>query len=104
MKFMTRTIISAIMLIAFLAIGGCSNSNLSSTVMDTENSMILGYLDFKVMTANFGGKVFSAYKLLGRDSDKLYIWANIQEYYKKKWTCRTGFGMVGTFSFESDKI
>lgn len=92
MKFMTRTIISAIMLIAFLAIGGCSNSNLSSTVTDTENSMILGYLDFKVMTANFGGKVFSAYKLLGRDSDKLYIWANILEYYKKNGLVEQGSG------------
>lgn len=81
-----------IMISTIFTINGCSENTPLLTVTGTENKLILDYLDQKVFSPNFRGKVFSAYKLLGRETGKLYIWATIQEYYKKDGILETGTG------------
>lgn len=57
---------------------------------------IENYLDAKVITANFGGKVFCSYKFLGalgiEDRDEVYIWALCEEYYSKQGVLTQGTG------------
>jgi len=57
---------------------------------------IENYLDAKVITANFGGKVFCSYKFLGalgiEDRDEAYIWTLCEEYYLKDGALTQGTG------------
>jgi len=92
LRYINRLMVVVIMISTILTISGCSHNTTLLTVTETENILILDYLDQKVFSPNFGGKVFSAYKLLGRETGKLYIWAIIQEYYKKDGILETGTG------------
>jgi hypothetical protein len=62
-------------------LSACSTKSITLTQKDSD--CVLKYLDENVMLVSTGGKVFSAFKLLKRESGKLYIWAYMQEYYSK---------------------
>lgn len=69
----------------------CGNKEEQSlSQKDTEE--IEKYLDEKMMNPEFGGKVFSASEIFETSKDKIYLWAYIQEYYKKDNTLELGTG------------
>ena len=57
-----------------------------------DNDAIEKYLDEKMMNPEFGGKVFSSYEVFKTTDDKIYLWAYLQEYYKKDNAVVTGSG------------
>ena len=68
-------------LVLLFVLFSCSKKEQELT--QNESILIQNYLDNKVLKPSFGGKVFSSFKLLKKEKDKLYIWAYISEYYKK---------------------
>jgi hypothetical protein len=68
-------------LVLLFILFSCSKKEQDLT--QNESILIQNYLDNKVLKPSFGGKVFSSFKLLKKEKDKLYIWAYISEYYKK---------------------
>src|SRR6185369_2413722 len=49
---------------------------------------VQGYLESRLITPRFGGKVFCSYDLLGalgvEDKTEVYVWALCEEYYVKE--------------------
>ncbi|WP_079504431.1 hypothetical protein [Mesobacillus jeotgali] len=80
------------MLLILLA--GCTQSG-SIPVTAEDQQEIEKYIRQEVMSANFGGEIFSAYEILGSDHEKseLYIWALIEEYYREGTNIEQGTGM-----------
>jgi hypothetical protein len=76
--------------ILFILSMSCSNSK--KDLSQKDDGVVQKYLDEKVMQPSFGGKVFSAFNVLKRESGKLYIWAYMQEYYKKENKIELGTG------------
>ena len=60
------------------------------------SGMIKDYLTEKIGATAFGGKVFSAYQVMGTEQadqvTKLYLWALVQEYYLDHGTLKYGTG------------
>ena len=60
------------------------------------SAVIKDYLNQKVGATAYGGKVFSAYQVMGVDRSgqviKLYLWALVQEYYLDQTTLTEGTG------------
>ncbi len=50
------------------------------------------YLDTKVMETAYNGKVFSAHKVFMEQDNKIYLWAFMQEYYKRDGKTLIGSG------------
>jgi hypothetical protein len=73
-----------------LSCGGKQERTQSLTTYD--NDAIEKYLDDKMMNPEFGGKVFSSYEIFKSTDDKIYLWAYLQEYYKKDNVLTTGTG------------
>jgi hypothetical protein len=59
----------------------CGGSKATAPAVSSD--IIEKYLDEKAMTPAYGGKVFSAHKIFKTAGDHIYIWAYLQEYYKK---------------------
>jgi hypothetical protein len=73
---------------------GCQPKNQTpegSSTADDQN-VIEKYLDEKVMQPGFGGRIFSAHQIFTSETDKIYLWALLQEYYKKDGQTLTGTG------------
>ena len=90
----TKIISLAVVLMAIVllaAVASCSSRN-SAPVPQKEQDAIQKYLDTKVMEPAFGGKIFSAYKVFKKENNKIYIWAYLQEYYKKDGKTEPGSG------------
>ncbi|MEI6123208.1 MAG: hypothetical protein WCQ95_06210 [Bacteroidota bacterium] len=87
-KILLRTTIGLLLVVVSLV--SCRPKSTSST--QDKNNAIEIYLDSKVMQPSFGGKVFSAHKVLESDKDKFYVWALLQEYYKKDAKTLAGSG------------
>jgi hypothetical protein len=69
-------------LIAILFINlSCNHSKTSQ--LPFNNDDIQKYLDGNVLSPEFGGKVFSAFKIFSSEEDNIYVWAFMQEFYKK---------------------
>lgn len=79
-----------LILICIIIMTACNNTSTTITAADTD--AIQKYLDEKVMTPAFNGKVFSAHKVFKKDTDKIYVWAYMQEYYKKDNKIELGSG------------
>jgi hypothetical protein len=81
-------------MLLILLLAGCSEPG-SISVTEKDKQEIEKYIRQEVMSPNFGGEVFSAYEILGSDENKgeLYLWALIQEYYKKGTEIEQGTGM-----------
>lgn len=73
-----------------ISCGGKQERTQSLTTYDTD--AIEKYLDEKMMNPEFGGKVFSSYEIFKSADDKVYLWAYLQEYYKKDKVLTTGTG------------
>jgi len=73
-----------------LAIVSCSQKKNQLTVKDVKQ--IEKYLDTKVMDRAYNGVVFSAHKVLMQKDNTLYIWAYMQEYYKRDGKTMLGSG------------
>jgi len=68
----------------------CSHKNKELSQRDSD--ILQKYLDEKVIQPINDGKVFSAHKLFKKEDDTLYIWAYMQEYYKKDGKIELGIG------------
>ena len=77
-------------LISLLAIAACNNKNQGLSERDSE--IMQKYLDEQVMQPFFGGKIFSSYKVFKKEDNYIYIWAYMQEYYKKDDKIEPGSG------------
>jgi hypothetical protein len=88
MKKQSTYILLSIALALFLF--SCGGSKTVNTAVD--NAVIEKYLDEKVLEPSFGGKIYSSHKVFGTDGDKIFIWAYLQEYYKKEGKCEAGTG------------
>lgn len=64
----------------------------SSSLTKTDINNIEKYLDKKVMNPEFSGKIYSAHKVFMEQNEKIYIWALLQEYYKKNDKTEPGTG------------
>lgn len=80
-----------ILFFLLFAIVACNRGG-SQTVSAKDDGVIQSYLDQKVLSPLFGGKVFSAHKVLGTAEGKVYVWALLQEYYKKDNKLEMGTG------------
>jgi len=58
----------------------------------TDRDFIETYLDTKVMEPSYGGRIFSSYKVFLEEGDKIYVWAFMQEKYKKDGSMLPGSG------------
>jgi hypothetical protein len=81
-------------LLLLLFLEGCSQAS-AITITDENHQEIENYLLHEVMNPTFGGENFTAYEVLGSDQEKgeIYIWAFIQEYYRKGSGIEEGTGM-----------
>ncbi|MFH0866242.1 MAG: hypothetical protein V1904_08605 [Bacteroidota bacterium] len=85
----TFQLIFVFSLMAFMmSCGGKQEQSLTQK----DNDAIEKYLDENVMNPEFGGKVFSASEIFETSDDKIYLWAYLQEYYKKDNALQTGSG------------
>jgi hypothetical protein len=93
MHGIVRIVSSLLVLISlFILTSGCSK-DIPQTVSPTDEVVIQTYLDQRVITPVFGGKVFSAFKIIGTDPGKIYVIALLEEYYKKDGQVERGTGM-----------
>ncbi|QFT87702.1 hypothetical protein FIU87_03470 [Bacillus sp. THAF10] len=78
--------------IYFLTNNGVQSSN-PTPVLDEQ--VIEKYLSEEMMNPNSGGKIFVAYEILATDKNEgeIYLWALIEEYYKKGEFIGQGSGM-----------
>ena len=67
-------------------------NNKSQGLSKRDSGIMQKYLDEKVLQPSFGGKVFSSYKLFKQEDNFIYIWAYMQEYYKKEGKIEPGSG------------
>jgi len=77
-------------LVLTLIVASCSQKNNQLTVKDVKQ--IEKYLDTKVMDPAYDGVVLSAHKVLLKKDNTLYIWAYMQEYYKRDGKTMLGSG------------
>lgn len=70
----------------------CGNREVKQTPSQSDNDAIEKYLDEKMMNPEFGGKVFSSHEIFQKTDDKIYMWAYLQEYYKKDNVIQQGTG------------
>lgn len=82
-------LVLSIMLALSFVLFGCDgdannvkDANVNNPPAGENDDTILAYLDKNLIKPHFGGKVFSAYKILGNDSDQIHVWAYIMEFYK----------------------
>ena len=73
----------------------CTAENGAMEITLEEDRVIKDYLVKSIISPNFGGEVFSAYSLLGRNEDQLYIWAYTQEFYEDSGDINRGTGRSG---------
>jgi hypothetical protein len=92
MKNLNRNLSVSLVVISMLIFLGACSKDSSQTISNEDNLVIQTYLDQKVLTPIFSGKVFSAHTVLGTDSGKIYVWALLQEYYKKDNAIERGTG------------
>lgn len=78
-----------VLLLTLIAVS-CSQKKKQLTV--TNVKQIEKYLDTKVMVPAYDGVVLSAHKVLMQDNNTLYVWAYLQEYYKKDGKTMLGSG------------
>lgn len=71
-------------------IGSCQQKTSVPDKKNTDN--IEKYLDTKVMETAYNGKVFSAHKVFMEQDNKIYLWAYMQEYYKRDGKTLLGSG------------
>jgi len=76
-------------LILFSVIACKNNTN---GLSKRDSDIMQKYLDEQVMQPYFDGKVFSSYKVFKKEGNYLYIWAYMQEFYKKEGKIETGSG------------
>ncbi|MFO7874848.1 MAG: PspC domain-containing protein [Bacteroidales bacterium] len=48
-----------------------------------QRSQIKDYLKNEFISPSFGGEIFADYYIFGKDSNNIYLWAYISEYYKE---------------------
>jgi len=74
----------------------------------SNNDSIEKYLYNKVIKPSFGGKVFSSYKVLGTEENKIYVWAYLQEYFKQEGKITKGTGwsvpLILNVDWQQDQI
>jgi hypothetical protein len=73
-----------------LTIIACNNKSQGLSKRDSE--IIQKYLEEQVLQPSFDGKVFSSFKLFKKEDNYIYIWAYMQEYYKKDNKIESGSG------------
>ena len=87
----TDYLLFPIVLFCILLLVSCGNKKIESIPV-ADADVIRDYLDVKVMKPEFGGKVFSAHKIFHTDKRNIYLWAYMQEYYKKDEKLESGAG------------
>jgi hypothetical protein len=87
-----HTLRSGILLTLFFLVFAIACNTKIKSLSQNDSDAIQKYLDEKVMQPSFGGRVFSAFKLLKQESGKLNIWAYMQEYYRKDGKMEIGSG------------
>lgn len=87
-----KTLQLILILSVFTFMLSCGNSKVKQTPSQSDNDAIEKYLDEKMMNPEFWGKVFSSYKIFKKTEDKIYLWAYLQEYYKKDNILQKGTG------------
>ena len=83
-----------------LPLGNGSQSKSTQTYLAVDqivpSGVIKAYLTQKIGATAYGGKVFSAYQIMGTESAgqviKLYLWAFVQEYYVEQGILKDGTG------------
>lgn len=88
---------------------GCNSTpkDASNTLKITEedNKVIQEYLDTRtddISAPYSGGKMYSAYKVLGTDSDKVYVWMLKYEYIKQHKELTNGVSIPIVLYIESN--
>ncbi len=83
LNIMKRICIPALPVIILFVIfnQSCTQKNVSES--RNESISIEKYLDNHLMQPAFGGRVLSAHKILLQQDNNIFIWAFLQEYYKK---------------------
>lgn len=87
-----KTLKLFLILAVFAMIVSCGNTKTQQSPSQSDNDAIQKYLDEKMMQPGFGGTVFSAYEILKKTDDKIFLWAYLQEYYKKDNKLQQGSG------------
>ncbi|WP_026675295.1 hypothetical protein [Alkalihalobacterium bogoriense] len=79
----------------FFSTAGDSATFENKSIPEINEQIVEKYLSEEVMNPNFGGEIFVAYEILESDKNKgeIYLWALIEEYYKKDEDIETGSGM-----------
>jgi hypothetical protein len=79
---------------------GCNSTKAEATnnlkITRNDEKVILEYLDMKTkdIANSSKGKMYSTFKLLGTDDDRIYIWLVKKEYLKKEGQNTPGSGSV----------
>ena len=85
---MKKGIVSIFLLSIMLIFGGCNSTVKNSSnylkVTKDDEKIILEYLDTKTndISAPSGGKMYSAFDVLGTDDNKIYIWVVKEQFIK----------------------
>ena len=61
-------------------------------INSADDQSIQQYLDNNLLPPVYGGKVFSSHKIFLTETGKIYLWAYMQEYYKKENSVKPGTG------------
>lgn len=98
--FYTMTLCSGIYYVAT----GESFVTMSQSV-PIDQAEVERYLATEVMAPNFGGDVYTTYKILDTSTTKheIYVWALIQEYVREGDRFETGTGMAGPLVLYVDR-
>lgn len=72
--------ISLIFVLLIFSLAGCAKTSLPEKNKLVQGDTIQEYLGGQILKPVIGGKMFSAYKILREEKDKIYIWALVQEY------------------------
>lgn len=79
-------------LVLFFSFVFVSCNQKTSTPSKKEYEAIEKYLDNNVMETSYNGKIFSSHLIFMKQSDKIYLWAYMQEYYKREGKTHLGSG------------
>lgn len=74
-----------------LLLVSCSGRK-SNQLTDNDKDIVEVYLAENILQPSFGGTVYCAIHIFDSDFEKIYLWANAQEYYKEKGVLSTGSG------------
>lgn len=94
---MLGILIGMIILTGMYFLTNIGSSNDSITAIDEQ--AIEKYLSEEMMNPNYGGEIFATYEILETDKNEdknegeIYLWALIEEYYKKGESIEMGSGM-----------